>query len=119
MYFQREQAIALVSRAIRSGIFNDLGSGSNVDVCVITKDQTEMLRNYEMPVRVHQRRPSYVTWKLTLLFQNERGNKTREYKFRRGTTAFTKESIKNLIVKEEVKILPPSTLAATTAMDVA
>ena len=47
---QREEAIALVSRAIRSGIFNDLGSGSNVDVCVITKDQTEMLRNYEMPV---------------------------------------------------------------------
>jgi 20S proteasome subunit beta 2 len=115
---KREQAIALVSRAIRSGIFNDLGSGSNVDVCVITKDQTEMLRNYEMPVR-------------SLLFfcrlrfdpslyplQNERGNKTREYKFRRGTTAFTKEQIKSLFVKEEVKILPPS-LAATTAMDVA
>ncbi|GHJ88590.1 hypothetical protein NliqN6_4992 [Naganishia liquefaciens] len=94
----REEAIALVSRAIRSGIFNDLGSGSNVDVCVITKDQTEMLRNYEMP--------------------NERGNKTREYKFRRGTTAFTREQIKSLVVKEEVKILPPS-LAATTAMDVA
>lgn len=50
--------------------------------------------------------------------QNERGNKTREYKFRRGTTAFTKEQIKSLIVKEEVKILPTS-LAATTAMDVA
>lgn len=47
---QRQQAIDLVSRAIRSGIFNDLGSGSNVDVCVITKEQTEMLRNYEMPV---------------------------------------------------------------------
>jgi 20S proteasome subunit beta 2 len=47
---KREDAIKLVSRAIRSGIFNDLGSGSNVDVCVITKDKTEMLRNYEMPV---------------------------------------------------------------------
>lgn len=47
---KRADAIALVSRAIRSGIFNDLGSGSNVDVCVITKDKTEMLRNYEMPV---------------------------------------------------------------------
>ena len=31
-------------------MFNDLGSGSNVDVCVIKKDKTEMLRNYEMPV---------------------------------------------------------------------
>ena len=26
-----------MSDAIRAGIFNDLGSGSNVDVCVITK----------------------------------------------------------------------------------
>lgn len=48
---QRAEAIALVARAIRSGIFNDLGSGSNVDVSVITKAGTEMLRNYEMPVR--------------------------------------------------------------------
>lgn len=34
---QREEGINLVSEAICSGIFNDLGSGSNVDVCVITK----------------------------------------------------------------------------------
>ena len=31
------QGIELVARAIRSGIFNDLGSGSNVDLCIITK----------------------------------------------------------------------------------
>lgn len=41
----------MVAAAISAGIFNDLGSGSNVDVCIITKDNTEMLRNYEMPVR--------------------------------------------------------------------
>ena len=34
---QREEGIKLVTEAICSGIFNDLGSGSNVDVCVITK----------------------------------------------------------------------------------
>jgi hypothetical protein len=34
---QREEAIDLVAAAIKAGIFNDLGSGSNVDVCVITK----------------------------------------------------------------------------------
>ncbi|KAG2586460.1 hypothetical protein PVAP13_5NG038100 [Panicum virgatum] len=33
----REEGIQLVSEAICAGIFNDLGSGSNVDVCVITK----------------------------------------------------------------------------------
>lgn len=38
----------LVARAIKSGIYNDLGSGSNVDLCVITKEGTEMLRGYEV-----------------------------------------------------------------------
>lgn len=43
----KEEAIKLVARAIRSGIYNDLGSGSNVDLCIITKDGAEYLRNYE------------------------------------------------------------------------
>ncbi|OAO92477.1 hypothetical protein AXX17_AT5G37190 [Arabidopsis thaliana] len=33
----RDEGIKLVAEAICSGIFNDLGSGSNVDLCVITK----------------------------------------------------------------------------------
>lgn len=41
-------AIELVRDAIRAGIFNDLGSGSNVDVTVIRKDQTvSRHRTYE------------------------------------------------------------------------
>lgn len=43
----KDAAISLVARAIRSGIYNDLGSGSNVDICVITKDGVEYKRNYE------------------------------------------------------------------------
>jgi 20S proteasome subunit beta 2 len=43
----REEAMALVAAAIRSGIYNDLGSGSNVDLCVITKEGTTYLRNHE------------------------------------------------------------------------
>ena len=39
----------LVQNAIRAGIFNDLGSGSNVDLCVIRRKDVEMLRNYEKP----------------------------------------------------------------------
>ncbi|KAL6838762.1 hypothetical protein ACP4OV_031476 [Aristida adscensionis] len=45
----REEGIQLVSEAICAGIFNDLGSGSNVDVCVITKGKTEYLRNHQLP----------------------------------------------------------------------
>ncbi|KAL6758146.1 nucleophile aminohydrolase [Haematococcus lacustris] len=43
----QEEAMALVAKAIRSGIYNDLGSGSNVDLCVITKAGATYLRNHE------------------------------------------------------------------------
>ncbi|KAL2903449.1 Proteasome subunit beta type-7-A [Bienertia sinuspersici] len=45
----KEEGIKLVCEAISSGIFNDLGSGSNVDVCVITKGNVEYLRNHVEP----------------------------------------------------------------------
>lgn len=83
-HLTKAEAIALVARAIRAGVFNDLGSGSNVDVSVITKAGTETLRNYETP--------------------NERGIKSRDYKFRRGTTAWLKENVRDLVVSEEVKV---------------
>jgi 20S proteasome subunit beta 2 len=35
----RDEAVELCSEAIQAGIFNDLGSGSNVDVCVITEEK--------------------------------------------------------------------------------
>jgi 20S proteasome subunit beta 2 len=76
----REEAIALAAEAITAGIFNDLGSGSNVDVCVIEKDQpSQLLRNYLKP--------------------NERGQKERNYRFPRGTTAWLKEKV---ITKEDI-----------------
>ena len=45
----RQDAIDLVCEAIEAGIFNDLGSGSNVDVAVMEKGKSEMLRNYRTP----------------------------------------------------------------------
>ncbi|TFK95701.1 proteasome subunit [Pterulicium gracile] len=78
----RTEALDLVSAAISAGIFNDLGSGSNVDACIITKDGTEMLRGHMTP--------------------NERVLKERDYKFRRGTTAIKSEHIRKLVVEETV-----------------
>lgn len=45
----KAEAMELTKRAIRAGIFNDLGSGSNVDLCVITSEGAEYLRNVDMP----------------------------------------------------------------------
>merc|ERR1719343_783307 len=70
----------LVAKAIRAGIFNDLGSGGNVDVCVITKDGGQIFRNMEKP--------------------NERKFKA-EYKgFPKGTTPVLKEDILKLVTVE-------------------
>ena len=55
-----------MSLAIQAGIWNDLGSGSNVDITVITKDGAEVLRNHMKP--------------------NERGIKEQSYKYPRGST---------------------------------
>jgi 20S proteasome subunit beta 2 len=42
------EAVQLVQRSISSGIFNDLGSGSNCDVCVIRKDQSVAYRRNDI-----------------------------------------------------------------------
>ena len=44
---EEEEAKKLVRDAIASGVFNDLGSGSNIDLCVIKKGTVEYLRGYE------------------------------------------------------------------------
>ena len=73
-------AIKVCSEAIMAGIFNDLGSGSNVDVCVIEKDKpTNLLRNYIKP--------------------NERVKKEKNYKFKKGTTNWLNEKV---ITKEDI-----------------
>lgn len=46
---QEEEAKKLVSEAISAGIFNDLGSGSNIDLCVISKSKLDFLRPYSVP----------------------------------------------------------------------
>ncbi|BBM97171.1 20S proteasome subunit beta 2 [Marchantia polymorpha subsp. ruderalis] len=47
----KEEGMELVAAAICAGIFNDLGSGSNVDLCILTKGEkkAEYLRNYQKP----------------------------------------------------------------------
>jgi len=75
----QDEAVALASNAIQAGIFNDLGSGSNVDVAIITKDKTTLKRGFVKP--------------------NERSKKQKSYVFKRGTTAILNEKV---ITREEI-----------------
>jgi len=80
----REDAKNLVHQAIRAGIFNDLGSGGNVDITIITKEGVEILRNYEKPNPRPYRRQ-------------------KPYDFPRGTTPILSQSItstKGLVVED-------------------
>ncbi|KAK2547490.1 Proteasome subunit beta type-7 [Acropora cervicornis] len=61
-----DEAKKLVRDAIAAGIFNDLGSGSNVDLCIITKEGTEYLRPYDVA--------------------NDKGVRQGRYSYKRGTT---------------------------------
>jgi 20S proteasome subunit beta 2 len=95
----REEAVSLVRDSIRAGIFNDLGSGSNVDICVITRDKTEYLRNFETP------NPRTYT-------------KPGAYKFPRGTTGVVKTAIQKFVVDTIVQptgaLVPPASAPMET-----
>ena len=43
----KEEAQALVVKAIEAGVYHDLGSGSNVDVCLIMKGKVDYKRNFK------------------------------------------------------------------------
>lgn len=80
-----ESAKQLVKEAISAGIFNDLGSGSNVDLCVIKKGSTEYLRTYAS--------------------ENVKGVRQGNYTYPKGTTAVKKEVVMKVkvdVVSEEV-----------------
>ena len=56
-YFQVDSAKQLVRDAIAAGIFNDMGSGSNVDLCIIrAKDEVEYLRGYDIANKKGERK---------------------------------------------------------------
>uniref|UniRef100_A0A671LNF5 Proteasome subunit beta n=1 Tax=Sinocyclocheilus anshuiensis TaxID=1608454 RepID=A0A671LNF5_9TELE len=63
---EEEEAKRLVRDAIAAGIFNDLGSGSNIDLCVITKGKVDYLRPHDVA--------------------NKKGVRTGNYRYKHGTT---------------------------------
>lgn len=107
---EEKDAIELVSQAIQAGIFNDLGSGSNVDVCVITK------------AGVNGNKESKVNYLRNLVTPNERlYTRKAGYNFPRGSTEWLKETeriFKTQITYEtrDKSVVEGSTTGAAAAM---
>uniref|UniRef100_U5ETU2 Proteasome subunit beta n=1 Tax=Corethrella appendiculata TaxID=1370023 RepID=U5ETU2_9DIPT len=81
-----EEGKKLVRDAIAAGVFNDLGSGSNIDLCVITKDGAKYLRTYEEA--------------------NKKGVRALSYDYKRGTTAVLDSKVFKLDITESVRLIP-------------
>ena len=71
----QEEAIELVKNAIEAGIFNDLGSGSNVDIFIITKKGCEKKESYRV-------------------YNKKKYNQSQNYVFPKGTTGIIEETKK-------------------------
>ncbi|VDL60168.1 unnamed protein product [Hymenolepis diminuta] len=56
----REEAMELVGQAILAGVFNDLYSGTGVNLCVITNKGSEYLRHYDIATEKGVRSLSYL-----------------------------------------------------------
>ncbi|KAJ8267457.1 hypothetical protein COCON_G00126290 [Conger conger] len=81
-----EEAKQLVRDAITAGITNDLGSGSNVDLCVVRRDGVEYIRPFEA--------------------SHNKSQRLGKYKYDKGTTAVLSEQITKLqvdLVEETVQ----------------
>lgn len=90
----KAEAIELVADAIESGIWNDLGSGSNVDICVLEQDKPAQLhRGYRKP--------------------NQRGEKEDSYKFPRGTTRVLDKKIRDIVTVIDVPLTSSVPVPAT------
>ncbi|KAK3558858.1 hypothetical protein QTP86_031371 [Hemibagrus guttatus] len=83
-----EEGKQLVRDAITAGIFCDLGSGSNVDLCVITEKGVDYLRGYDRPV--------------------QKGQREGKYNYKQGTTPVLTKTITPLtldVVEESVQMM--------------
>ncbi|XP_062867460.1 proteasome subunit beta type-7 isoform X1 [Trichomycterus rosablanca] len=88
---EEEEAKDLVRDAIAAGIFNDLGSGSNIDLCVITKGKVDYLRPHTEA--------------------NKKGIRTGDYKYKRATTAVLSKAVSPLqleMLEESVQTMDTS-----------
>ena len=82
-----EEAVKLVRDAINAGVTNDLFSGSNIDICIITMDGAQVMRPYE------QNQPDVL-------------KKENNYLFQRGKTVVLNQTVRKVdyqVISQEIR----------------
>lgn len=89
---EMEEAKKLVGAAIHAGIMCDLGSGNNIDLCVITREGVDYIRPYQVS-------------------QYKESSRKSQYKYRPGTTPVLTQKVVPLnleVVQESVQRMETS-----------
>ncbi|XP_075885512.1 proteasome subunit beta type-7 isoform X1 [Nelusetta ayraudi] len=97
---EEAEAKQLVRDAIAAGIFNDLGSGSNIDLCVITKGKVDYIRPHDEANKKGVRASETQSLQMT-----------GDYKYKRGTTGVLSSVVTPLaleVVEESVHTMDTS-----------
>lgn len=82
-----EEGIKLVRDAIAAGIFNDLGSGSNVDICVIKDSGADYMRTFEEA--------------------NKKGTRQNSYRYPKGCSTVLSTTVKNVEIETTIQLIEP------------
>uniref|UniRef100_A0A3Q4G3E6 Proteasome subunit beta n=1 Tax=Neolamprologus brichardi TaxID=32507 RepID=A0A3Q4G3E6_NEOBR len=97
---EEDAAKQVVRDAIAAGIFNDLGSGSNIDLCVITKNKVNYIRPHD---EANKKGVS------TDLLHGR--DKTGDYKYKQGTTGVLTKAVTPIdleLLEESVQTMDTS-----------
>ena len=84
-----EEAKVLMRNAIAGGIFNDLMSGSHVDLAIITRDKAEIIRPFDIA--------------------NVKGERQGNYQYSKGTTSVLSTKVIPIEV-ESTEVRPVETM---------
>lgn len=92
---EEEDAKQLVREAIRAGIFNDMGSGSYVDLVVIKANDNVRVYIY-FDLHFFNQFVVKVQYLRTFDEANVKGERKEKYRYAKGTTAVLTEKVRNI-----------------------
>ena len=97
-----DEGKTLVRDAIAAGVFNDLGSGNNIDLCVITKDDQGQVgaQTASLPLPTWTKTTVSVNYLRPYDEANLKGVRSGDYSFKKGATSVLTSRTIPLVIDE-------------------